>query len=111
MANIHNKSALLTHSASYDEPGSWGRASTGWPTIEDDDAYDMYVFANCAPSIPYGSYVLMSQQGAYGATKSCLRVHVDHIDQLRTDFIAAGKPAASTSVRRRGAAERAHRWW
>jgi hypothetical protein len=102
---------LLTEAASYDEPGSWGRASEGWPDIKGDEAYAMYVFANCAPSIPYGSYVLMSQIGAYGATESCLRVHPAHVDRLRDDFKAAGTPLPDESVRRRGNARRAERWW
>lgn len=102
---------LLTETADYDVPGSWGTASKGWPAISGDDAYAMYVFANCAPSIPYGSYVLMSQRGAYGAKKSHLRVHGDHVDQLRIDFKAAGRPDAAESVRRRGRARRARKWW
>lgn len=102
---------LLTEIADYDEPGSWGRTSKGWPEIKGDDVYAMYVFANCAPSIPYGSYVLMSQKDRYGAKESCLRVHPDHIHQLRDDFKAAGCPEADESVRRRGSARRARRWW
>lgn len=102
---------LLTEVADYDEPGSWGRMSEGWPYIKGDGAYDMYVFANCAPSIPYGSYVLMSQRGHYGAKESRLRVHKDHIDQLRVDFQAAGAPTSNESIRRRGNARRARRWW
>jgi len=105
------KAQLLTETADYDEPGSWGRMSEGWPEIRGDVAYSMYVFANCAPSVPYGSYVLMSERGRYGATESCLRVHTDHIDQLRADFIAAGVPVPDESVRRRGNAERAKKWW
>lgn len=103
--------SLLTEIADYDEPGSWGRASEGWPGIKGDEAYDLYVFANCAPTIPYGRYVLMSQRGKYGADGSCLRVHVDHIDQLRADFKAAGNPTADDSVRRRGNAAEAKKWW
>jgi hypothetical protein len=102
---------LLTETADYDEPGSWGRMSDGWPGIKGDEAYDMYVFANCAPSAPYGSYVLMSERGAYGAKESYLRVHADHIDKLRADFKAAGNPKAGESIRRRGKADRAKKWW
>ncbi len=76
----------LTETASYDEPGSWGRASEGWPEIRGDVAYDMYVFANTSGAIPYGSYVLMDQRGRYGATESCLRVAPDQIDVLRKAF-------------------------
>lgn len=102
---------LLTETAEYDEPGSWGRMSEGWPDIKGDEAYAMYVFANCAPTIPYGSYVLMGERGKYGATESCLRVHVDHIERLRADFAAAGSPEATESVRCRGRARRAAKWW
>jgi hypothetical protein len=102
---------LLTETADYDEGGSWGRMSEGWPGIKGDKAYDMYVFANCAPTIPYGSYVLMSEKGSYGAKESYLRVHADHIDQLRADFKAAGKPKAAESIRRRGKSDRAKKWW
>ena len=102
---------LLTETADYDEPGSWGRMSNGWPDIKGDEAYAMYVFANCAPTVPYGSYVLMDERGKYGATESCLRVHADHIDRLRTDFAAAGNPEAAESIRRRGSSRRAAKWW
>lgn len=92
---------LLTETADYDEPGSWGRVSEGWPGIKGPEAYDMYCFANCIRSAPYGSYVLMAQEGHYKATESYLRVHADHIDKLKADFEAAGrpKPAASAAVR------------
>lgn len=102
---------LLTETADYDEPGSWGRMSEGWPGVKGDEAYDMYVFANCAPSIPYGSYVLMSQRGKYGDDESYLRVHATYIDQIRADFEAADRPPAGESVRRRGGANRAKKWW
>lgn len=101
----------LAETADYDEPGSWGRASEGWPEIRGDAAYAMYVFANCAPTIPYGSYVLMSQRGAYGATESRLRVSEDHAARLRSDFTDAGSPEPAESVRRRGGACRARKWW
>lgn len=103
--------SLLTETAAPNEPGSWGRMSEGWPSVQGDDAYAMYVFANCVPSIPYGSYVLMSQRGQYGATESSLRVHPRHLDQLRTDFQAAGSPSREESIRRRGTDRKAHRWW
>jgi hypothetical protein len=112
--------ALLTETADYDEPGSWGRGSDGWPGIKGDKAYDMYVFANCCESIPYGSYVLMSQKGQYKATVSYLRVHADHIDQLKADFKAAGEPDSNESVYRLkktgkknkfGNHEAAPKWW
>lgn len=102
---------LLTEIADYDEPGSWGRMSEGWPEIKGDEAYAMYVFANCAPSIPYGSYVLMKEKGAYGAEESCLRVHVDHIANIRADFSAAGQPSPDESVRQRGKDRKANKWW
>lgn len=92
---------LLTETADYDEPGSWGRMSEGWPGINGDEAYDMYVFANCTGAIPYGSYVLMSQRGAYGAKESYLRVSENHIDRLRSAFKKAGKPSADVTVKAR----------
>lgn len=104
-------SGLLTTTADYDEPESWGRMSEGWPEIKGDEAYDMYVFANCAPSIPYGSYVLMSRHGEHNATESCLRVHAAHVEQLRADFEAAGSPDAAESVKRRGNARKATKWY
>jgi len=104
-------SGLLTEIADYNESGSWGRMSHGWPGVQGDDAYDMYVFANCAPSAPYGSYVLMDQRGKYGAKVSYLRVHDDHLDRLHADFKAAGNPKADESVRRRGNAAKARKWW
>lgn len=104
-------SKLLTETADYDEPGSWGRMSKGWPGVESDEAYDMFVFANCTPTIPYGSYVLISQKGKYSAKVSYLRAHPDHIDQLIADFKAAGSPQVAESVRRRGNAPKATKWW
>lgn len=104
-------SGLLTENADYNEDGSWARMSQGWPEIT-DNAYDVYVFANCVQSVPYGSYVLISQ--------SCLRVHSRHIEQLRADFKAAGEPTSEESVDRRestgklrddGLREAAPRWW
>jgi hypothetical protein len=92
---------LLTETADYDTPGSWGPASNGWPEIHGDVAYDMYVFANCIQSIPYGSYVLMGQRGHYGATESCLRVHSEYRTQLVDDFNACGRPSSVVSVARR----------
>ena len=104
---------LLTETADYDEPGSWGRMSDGWPGIRDDAAYDVYVFANCVEVIPYGSYVLMSQNGAYGAKESYLRVHADFIEKLKSDFKAAGNPSADESIKRRQKSGKDHapKWW
>jgi hypothetical protein len=92
---------LLTETADYDTPGSWGPASKGWPEIRGDIAYDMYVFANCVKSIPYGSYVLMSQRGSYGAKESMLRVHAEYLEQLLADFKRCGEPSSDVSVARR----------
>jgi len=92
---------LLTETADYDEPGSWGKASDGWPGIRGDKAVDMYVFANCVESIPYGSYVLMSEKGKYGATESYLRVDDYFIIKLKDDFEAAGEPSQQESIARR----------
>lgn len=93
-------SRLLTETADYDTPGSWGPASKGWPEIRGDVAYNMYVFANRVKSIPYGSYVLMAQRGSYGNKESMLRVSADHIEQLLADFAYAGEPDAQTSIAR-----------
>lgn len=92
---------LLTQMADYDTPGSWGRASVGWPEIKGDQAYAMYVFANCVQSVPYGSYVLVSQRGQYGATESVLRVHAQHLVKLQQDYAQAGTPDVKTSIARR----------
>ena len=111
--------SLLTETADYDTPGSWGPASNGWPEVRGDVAYDMYVFANCVETIPYGSYVLMAQKGRYGATQSVLRVHAEYINQLTEDFEQAGMPWFEGSVERRekfgkrncwGNHERAPKW-
>jgi hypothetical protein len=109
---------LLTETAVYDEPESWGRMSEGFPEIKGDVAYDMYVFANCVETIPYGSYVLMSERGR-GDTESCLRVHGQYIEQIKADFLAAEKPNACTSMAHRekygklrpdGLREKAPKW-
>ena len=112
--------SLLTETANYDEPGSWGPASNGWPGIHGDDAYAMYVFANCVQSVPYGSYVLMAERGQYGSKESYLRVSPEHIEQLIADYEAAGRLTPEQSVARRETygrlnafhnRERAPRWW
>lgn len=112
--------SLLTETADYDVDGSWGPASNGWPGIHGDDAYAMYVFANCVKSIPYGSYVLMAERGKYGSKESYLRVHPGHIEQLKADYEMAGHPTPEQSVDRRntygrlnetGNREAAPRWW
>jgi hypothetical protein len=101
---------LLTEIAG-DEDGSWYRASEGWPSII-DRARDTYVFANCVESVPYGSYILISD--------NCLRVHAEFINKLQVDFAAAGKPTQQESIARREAAgkrrangcyEQAQAWW
>ncbi len=112
---------LLSETADYDEAGSWGRNSDGWPGIRGDEAYDIWVFANCVQTAaPYGGYVLISQRGKYGATESYLRVHTEFIDALKADFEAAGKPSAAQSIARRehygallksGNRDAAPRWW
>lgn len=102
--------SLLTETADYDEPGSWGRMSNGWPGIKGDQAYDMFVFANCCETIPYGSYVLMGQKGQYDCKESYLRVHADHIEQLKADFKAAGEPSSMESVERRKKTGKRDKW-
>jgi hypothetical protein len=97
---------LLTETADYNEPGSWGRMSEGWPGIRGDDAVAMMTFANCIQSIPYGSYVLMHRKGKYendpnNPQESYLRVHADYIDQLKADFEKAGRPSPEVSIARR----------
>lgn len=89
---------LLTETADYDTPGSWGRASEGWPEIKGDVAYAMYVFANCVETVPYGSYVLIARRGRYGATESVLRVHAQYLTQLQADFDRAWQPDAEASI-------------
>jgi hypothetical protein len=84
--------SLLTETADYNEPGSWGRMSEGWPEIRGDIALDLYVMANRTGVIPYGSYVLMSERGKYGAKESCLRVHAAHAEKL---LAAAPSPGES----------------
>lgn len=97
--------ALLTETA-----GSWRAASSGWPEIKGDVAHDMYVFANCIQSVPYGSYVLVGHRGHYGATESVLRVHADHLEKLKADFERAGKPAAEVSIARREQYGKRNQW-
>jgi hypothetical protein len=92
---------LLTETADYDTPGSWGPASNGWPEIRGDVAYDMCVFANCVQSIPYGSYVLISRRGRYGDKESILRVHSEYKDKLERDFKQCGCPDSTISIARR----------
>jgi hypothetical protein len=103
-------SRLLAETADYDTPGSWGTASVGWPEIRGDVAYDMYIFANCIQSIPYGSYVLMGERGRYGAKESMLRVHSKYLTQLKADFEHCGKPDAETSVQRRKQYGKKNQW-
>lgn len=107
------RNQLLTETAYYDEPGSWGRASKGWPEIRGDEAYAMYVFANQCDVIPYGSYVLMSHYGEYDAKESCIRVQAEFIKTLKREFKAAGKPSADESVSRRVKSGKSHapKWW
>lgn len=54
------------------------------------------------------------------ATESVLRVHAEYIEELRTDFFAAGNPTPEESERRReetgelrpnGLREAAPKWW
>lgn len=49
-----------TSSAIYDEPGSWGRLSEGWPST---DQYVEAKYALCGRGrfLPYGSYVLFGE--------------------------------------------------
>lgn len=104
---------LLTETASYDEPGSWGRMSVGYPEVRGDVARQLYVFCNMTGVIPYGSYVLMSERGKYGANESCIRVHVEHLQALQQAFEAAGRPTAEESIRRKRGSGKpyAPHWW
>jgi len=86
---------LLTESADYDEDGSWGRMSEGWPEIVGDDAFNMYIYANKTKCIPYGSYVLMDEKGRYGAQESIIRVHQEHLAQLKESFYSSRAVDAS----------------
>ena len=110
---------LLTETADYNEPGSWGRMSEGWPEITGPKAKDYRTFAACVKSIPYGSYVWIDQ-GWRGAPRDALRVHIDHIETLLKDFKDAGEPTSETSVAMReklgklnstGNREEAPQWW
>lgn len=110
----------LVETANYEEPGSWAKGSDGWPGVYGTKAYDMFVFANCCESIPYGTYVLMRQEGKYGSMDSYLRVHPVLILQLKSGFVSAGSLAADQSIARReqygekrsdGLREHAPKWW
>ncbi len=106
-------SALLTETADYDEPGSWGRMSVGWPEVRGDRAYDLYVFSTQTGIIPYGSYVLVAHAGHYGDTESLFRAHAEHMPSLQAEFDAAGCPSATESIRRRKESGKpyAPHWW
>lgn len=49
--------------AAYDEPGSWGRLSEGWPSTP----YTVGKFLLCSKAsvVPYGQYVVVGAKGAY----------------------------------------------
>lgn len=54
-----NKPIDTKDQATYDEPGSWGRLSEGWPETS-EYAYEKYVFCNMTGVVPYGSYVFVN---------------------------------------------------
>lgn len=49
--------------AAYDEPGSWGRLSEGWP----DTPYTIGKWLLCTKAnvVPYGQYVVVGAKGPY----------------------------------------------
>lgn len=49
--------------AAYDEPGSWGRLSEGWPTTPYTPA--KMLLCTKAHVVPYGQYVVIHADGKY----------------------------------------------
>lgn len=102
-SQLHTKVVILTKDGGFTtSPLTEAGSYEGWPEVT-TNARDMFVFANCVETIPYGSYVLMHD--------SCLRVHPKHVEQLKKDFLAAGKPTSQESIDRRGGRLKAPKWW
>lgn len=66
-------SGLLTRTANYDEPGSWGHASEGWPWIPDPQGNFRSFVIQHEDIVPYGAYVTVGNR---------LRIHPQYIDSL-----------------------------
>ncbi|MGL5078944.1 MAG: hypothetical protein ACRDBG_24360, partial [Waterburya sp.] len=49
--------------AAYDEPGSWGRLSEGWPSTPYSDL--KWVLCTQLNIVPYGQYVVVDVKGKY----------------------------------------------
>lgn len=62
--------------AAYDEPGSWGRLSDGWPSV----AYTPAKFLLCSKAhiVPYGQYVVVgardSDNSGYDYSHARIRI-------------------------------------
>lgn len=65
---------LLTETADYDTPGSWGPASKGWPSLADEDG-SLRAFVIRTKVVPYGGYVTVEGR---------LRIHPDYIKKLKS---------------------------
>lgn len=94
---------LLLYYADGIDPNSWEKNSRGWPKITHGNVYDMYIFANCVFTIPYGSYVLVKpiEMASYRLERTELRVHPSYIETLKKDYDAAGRPTAEESSAKR----------
>lgn len=90
---------LLTETADYDTPGSWGTASNGWPEFHDpNEEIRMRVIRENL--IPYGSYVTVGDKlrvhaTYYGAVKAALE------QQPKGDVVECGGCEVSATTKRR----------
>lgn len=67
-------SKLLPETADCDVPGSWGRASEGWPWIHDPTLSVRSFAIRHKDIVPYGAYVTVNDE---------LRIHPDYMPALR----------------------------
>lgn len=76
-----------------DSPGSWGRASVLWPSLDFDnheDAMRAYIACTKGHVVPYGSYVLVEHS---------LRVETkEHRNRLK-EYLAASPHKTYASLR------------
>lgn len=72
---------LLTETADYETPGSWGPASAHWPSLPDADGRIRSLVIR-ARVVPYGAYVTVGER---------LRVHPGYFEALKS--AAATAPA------------------
>jgi hypothetical protein len=70
--NDKTASTLLTVTANYDEPGSWGRASIDWPAFPDKDEKLRHLVIQ-KKIVPYGAYVTVN---------GWLRIHPDYNEKV-----------------------------